>query len=57
MIRGLGTVVVFVAFIGLSLWVFNASAIRTSPKRACCPSPTSRNPTHPQESATRSNRP
>ncbi|MHC8334800.1 cbb3-type cytochrome oxidase subunit 3 [Pseudomonas sp. LB3P25] len=23
MIRGLGTVVVFVAFVGLSLWVFN----------------------------------
>ena len=24
MIRGLGTVVVFVAFIGLTLWVFNS---------------------------------
>ncbi|WP_433739528.1 cbb3-type cytochrome oxidase subunit 3 [Pseudomonas putida] len=24
MIRGLGTVVVFVAFVGLTLWVFNA---------------------------------
>lgn len=24
MIRGLGTVVVFVAFVGLSLWVFNS---------------------------------
>jgi hypothetical protein len=39
--------VVFVAFVGLTLWVFNASAPRSSPKRACCHSPTSRNPTLP----------
>ena len=40
MIRGLGTLVVMIAFIGLSLWVFNRRRDRDSPKRACCPSST-----------------
>jgi cytochrome c oxidase cbb3-type subunit 4 len=57
MIRGLGTLVVFIAFIGLSLWVFNGGAIRNSPKRACCPSPTTPAPDAQEEPATRSNRP
>ncbi|NWD77009.1 CcoQ/FixQ family Cbb3-type cytochrome c oxidase assembly chaperone [Pseudomonas gingeri] len=34
MIRGLGTLVVFVAFIGLALWVFNAK--RTSEFAEAC---------------------
>lgn len=41
MIRGLGTVVVFVAFVGLALWVFSGKRSRNSLKRECCRSPTS----------------
>ena len=36
MIRGLGTVVVFVAFVGLTLWVFNAKRSAQSDSIGVC---------------------
>ncbi|NWA27882.1 CcoQ/FixQ family Cbb3-type cytochrome c oxidase assembly chaperone [Pseudomonas gingeri] len=59
MIRGLGTLVVFVAFIGLALWVFNAK--RTSEFAEACMLPFADDeplPAPPEDSTvTRSTRP
>lgn len=58
MIRGLGTVVVFVAFVGLTLWVFNSKRNPEFAEARLLPfadEPQSENSTQ-QESATRSTR-
>lgn len=58
MIRGLGTVVVFVAFVGLTLWVFNGKRNPEFAEARLLPfadEPQSENTQ--QESATRSTRP
>ncbi|EJF69085.1 cbb3-type cytochrome c oxidase subunit 3 [Pseudomonas sp. D8002] len=59
-IRGLGTLVVAIAFIGLSLWVFNSR--RNSEFAEACLLPFADEPLPPtpdaqEEPATRSNRP
>nr|WP_217450454.1 CcoQ/FixQ family Cbb3-type cytochrome c oxidase assembly chaperone [Pseudomonas lini] len=59
MIRGLGTVVVFVAFVGLTLWVFNSKRNPEFAEARLLPfadDPQSENSTQ-QESAARSTRP
>ncbi|WP_448725705.1 cbb3-type cytochrome oxidase subunit 3 [Pseudomonas farris] len=59
MIRGLGTVVVFVAFVGLTLWVFNSKRNPEFAEARLLPfadEPQPENSTQ-QESATRSTRP
>nr|WP_302470678.1 CcoQ/FixQ family Cbb3-type cytochrome c oxidase assembly chaperone [Pseudomonas farris] len=59
MIRGLGTVVVFVAFVGLTLWVFNSKRNPEFAETRLLPfadEPQPENSTQ-QESATRSIRP
>ncbi|KNH26915.1 cytochrome C oxidase [Pseudomonas syringae] len=59
MVRGLGTVVVFVAFVGLTLWVFNSKRNQEFAEARLLPfadEPQPENSTQ-QESATRSIRP
>jgi cytochrome c oxidase cbb3-type subunit 4 len=59
MIRGLGTVVVFVAFVGLTLWVFNSKRNPEFAEARLLPfadEPQPENSTQ-QESTTRSIRP
>lgn len=59
MVRGLGTVVVFVAFVGLTLWVFNRKRNQEFAEARLLPfadEPQPENSTQ-QESATRSIRP
>ncbi|MGY3174785.1 cytochrome c oxidase cbb3-type subunit 4 [Pseudomonas sp. TE12234] len=59
MIRGLGTVVVFVAFVGLTLWVFNGKRNPEFAEARLLPFADEPQPDSvpPQESATRSTRP
>ncbi|MCS3836012.1 cytochrome c oxidase cbb3-type subunit 4 [Pseudomonas sp. JAI111] len=58
MIRGLGTVVVFVAFVGLSLWVFNSKRNPAFAEASLLPFADEPQPDSPQEPATtRSTRP
>ncbi|MEB2625069.1 cbb3-type cytochrome oxidase subunit 3 [Pseudomonas sp. YuFO8] len=57
MIRGLGTVVVFVAFIGLTLWVFNGKRNAQFAEARLLPFADEPHPEIPEESATRSTRP
>ncbi|MGF6088760.1 cbb3-type cytochrome oxidase subunit 3 [Pseudomonas sp. 18173] len=59
MIRGLGTVVVFIAFVGLTLWVFNGKRGPAFAEARLLPfadEPQSEN-SNQQESAARSTRP
>ena len=57
MIRGLGTVVVFVAFVGLTLWVFNGKRSPEFAEARLLPFADEPQPEIPEESATRSTRP
>ncbi|CAN7619291.1 CcoQ/FixQ family Cbb3-type cytochrome c oxidase assembly chaperone [Pseudomonas umsongensis] len=57
MIRGLGTVVVFVAFVGLTLWVFNAKRSAQFAEARLLPFADEPQAQTPEESATRSTRP
>ncbi|QAY85151.1 cbb3-type cytochrome oxidase subunit 3 [Pseudomonas arsenicoxydans] len=58
MIRGLGTVVVFVAFVGLSLWVFNSKRSPAFAEARLLPFADEPQPDSPHEPATtRSTRP
>ena len=59
MIRGLGTVVVFVAFIGLILWVFSSKRGPEFAQARLLPfaDDLSVDPANPQDPATRSTRP
>ena len=57
MIRGLGTVVVFVAFIGLTLWVFNSKRGPEFAEARLLPFADEPQPDITEESATRSTRP
>lgn len=58
MIRGLGTVVVFVAFVGLSLWVFNSKRNPAFAEASLLPFADEPQPDSPQEPAiARSTRP
>ncbi|NWL19477.1 cbb3-type cytochrome oxidase subunit 3 [Pseudomonas umsongensis] len=57
MIRGLGTVVVFVAFVGLTLWVFNAKRSAQFAEARLLPFADEPQAEIPEESATRSTRP
>ena len=58
LIRGLGTVVVFVAFVGLTLWVFNSKRNPAFAEARLLPFADEPQPDSPQESATtRSTRP
>ena len=57
MIRGLGTVVVFVAFVGLTLWVFNAKRSPEFAEARLLPFADEPQPDSTQESVTRSTRP
>lgn len=58
MIRGLGTVVVFVAFVGLSLWVFNSKRSPAFAEARLLPFADEPQPDSPQEPVTtRSTRP
>ncbi|MCK8683692.1 cbb3-type cytochrome oxidase subunit 3 [Pseudomonas umsongensis] len=57
MIRGLGTVVVFVAFVGLTLWVFNAKRSAQFAEARLLPFADEPQAQPPEESATRSTRP
>ncbi|RON08436.1 cytochrome-c oxidase [Pseudomonas brassicacearum] len=59
MIRGLGTVVVFVAFVGLTLWVFNSKRSPGFAEARLLPFADEPQPddTDIKESATRSTRP
>jgi cytochrome c oxidase cbb3-type subunit 4 len=57
MIRGLGTVVVFVAFVGLTLWVFSAKRSPQFAEARLLPFADEPHPEIPEESATRSPRP
>ncbi|WP_119143170.1 cbb3-type cytochrome oxidase subunit 3 [Pseudomonas reidholzensis] len=56
MIRGLGTLVVMIAFIGLSLWVFNRRRDRDFAEAALLPFDDDRLPAAGQEPAMRNNR-
>ncbi len=56
MIRGLGTLMVMIAFIGLSLWVFNRRRDRDFAEARLLPFVDDRLPPAGQEPATRSNR-
>ncbi|MCS4285583.1 cytochrome c oxidase cbb3-type subunit 4 [Pseudomonas sp. BIGb0278] len=55
MIRGLGTLVVMIAFIGLSLWVFNRRRDRDFAEARLLPFDDDRLPPAGQEPAMRSN--
>mgnify|MGYP003482744483 FL=1 len=57
MIRGLGTVVVFVAFVGLTLWVFNSKRTPEFAEARLLPFADEPQPDATQEPATRSTRP
>ena len=58
MIRGLGTVVVFVAFVGLTLWVFNNRRNEAFEQARLLPFADEPSPSDAQEEpATRSTRP
>ncbi|PYY70177.1 CcoQ/FixQ family Cbb3-type cytochrome c oxidase assembly chaperone [Pseudomonas jessenii] len=57
MIRGLGTVVVFVAFVGLTLWVFNSKRSPEFAEARLLPFADEPQPDTTEESATRSTRP
>ncbi|MGE8066743.1 cbb3-type cytochrome oxidase subunit 3 [Pseudomonas sp. NPDC089569] len=59
MIRGLGTVVVLVAFVGLTLWVFSARRGPEFAEARLLPFADEPQPDHPtpEETATRSTRP
>ena len=57
MIRGLGTVVVFVAFVGLTLWVFNGKRNPEFAEARLLPFADEPQPDITEESATRSTRP
>ncbi|VVO61634.1 cbb3-type cytochrome oxidase subunit 3 [Pseudomonas fluorescens] len=57
MIRGLGTVVVMVAFIGLTLWVFNSKRTPQFAEARLLPFADEPRPDATQEPATRSTRP
>ncbi|MVW87757.1 cbb3-type cytochrome oxidase subunit 3 [Pseudomonas sp. PB101] len=57
MIRGLGTVVVFVAFVGLTLWVFNSKRSPEFAEARLLPFADEPQPDITEESATRSTRP
>ena len=57
MIRGLGTVVVFVAFVGLTLWVFNSKRSPEFAEARLLPFADEPQPDITDESATRSTRP
>ncbi len=57
MIRGLGTVVVFVAFVGLTLWVFNSKRTPEFAEARLLPFADDPQPDSTQEPATRSTRP
>ncbi|ANY88549.1 Cbb3-type cytochrome oxidase, subunit 3 [Pseudomonas putida] len=56
MIRGLGTLVVMIAFIGLSLWVFNRRRDRDFAEARLLPFVDDRLPPAGQEPAMRNNR-
>lgn len=57
LIRGLGTVVVFVAFVGLTLWVFNSKRNPQFAEARLLPFADEPQPDITEESATRSTRP
>ena len=57
MIRGLGTVVVFVAFVGLTLWVFSGKRGPEFAEARLLPFADEPQPDITEESATRSTRP
>jgi cytochrome c oxidase cbb3-type subunit 4 len=57
MIRGLGTVVVFVAFVGLTLWVFSGKRGPEFAEARLLPFADEPQPATTEESATRSTRP
>jgi cytochrome c oxidase cbb3-type subunit 4 len=57
MIRGLGTVVVFIAFVGLTLWVFNSKRSPEFAEARLLPFADEPQPDITEESATRSTRP
>ncbi|MGW8462029.1 cbb3-type cytochrome oxidase subunit 3 [Pseudomonas sp. CLCA07] len=57
MIRGLGTVVVFVAFVGLTLWVFNSKRTSEFAEARLLPFADEPQPDTTQKPATRSTRP
>ncbi|MGE8333995.1 cbb3-type cytochrome oxidase subunit 3 [Pseudomonas laurylsulfatiphila] len=57
MIRGLGTVVVFVAFVGLTLWVFNSKRGPAFAEARLLPFADEPQPDITEDSATRSTRP
>ncbi|WP_223511778.1 cbb3-type cytochrome oxidase subunit 3 [Pseudomonas sp. GL-B-19] len=57
MIRGLGTVVVFVAFVGLTLWVFNNKRTAEFAEARLLPFADEPQPDTTQEPETRSTRP
>ena len=57
MIRGLGTVVVFIAFVGLTLWVFNRKRTPEFAEARLLPFADEPQPDITEESATRSTRP
>ena len=56
-IRGLGTVVVFVAFVGLTLWVFNSKRGPEFAEARLLPFADEPQPDITEDSATRSTRP
>ena len=56
MIRGLGTVVVFVAFVGLTLWVFNGKRNPEFAEARLLPFADEPQPDSTQETVTRSTR-
>jgi len=57
MIRGLGTVVVFVAFVGLTLWVFSGKRGPEFAEARLLPFADEPQPDITEDSATRSTRP
>ena len=57
MIRGLGTVVVFIAIIGLTLWLFSTKRRPEFAEPRLLPFADEPHPEIPEESATRSTRP
>ncbi|KQN55213.1 cytochrome C oxidase [Pseudomonas sp. Leaf48] len=57
MIRGLGTVVVFVAFVGLTLWVFNSKRNPQFAEARLLPFADEPQPDITHDRATRSTRP
>ena len=58
LIRGLGTVVVFVAFVGLTLWVFNSKRSKEFAEARLLPFADEPHPVRtPEPATTRSTRP